>query len=98
MISDNLRSLVAFNSNNTFKGEVRFLNNYQPQTTSMNNYFQEGDAMTLVQTNAYLYGIATFKQNQAENGGAIFSIESEFCIKGNISVAHNIANKNGGDI
>ena len=59
MISDNLRSLVAFNSNITFKGEVRFLNNHQPQMTSMNNYFQEGDAMTLVQTNAHLYGIAT---------------------------------------
>ena len=54
--------------------------------------------MILVQTNAHLDGIATFKYNQAQNGGAIFSIESEFCVKGNISVAHNIANKNGGGI
>ena len=87
-ISDNLRSLVAFNI--TFMGNVRFLSNYQPQTASM---FQEGGALTLVQTNVYLEGISTFKYNHAENGAAIFSIESKFYIKGNVYVANNNANK-----
>ena len=95
-IADNLRSLVAFNSNVTFMGDIRILNNRQPQI-SMNNYFQEGGAMTLIQSNAYFDGISSFEHNQAEeNGGAILSIESKFYVRGNVSVAHNIANGNGG--
>ncbi|MCG8625191.1 MAG: hypothetical protein MJE68_24735, partial [Proteobacteria bacterium] len=97
-IADNSRSLVAFNSNVTFMGDIRILNNHQPQI-SMNNYFQEGGAITLIQSNAYFDGISSFEHNQAaENGGAILSIESKFYVKGNISVAHNIANGNGGGI
>ena len=95
-ISNNLRSLVALNSNITFMGNVRFLNNCQPLATIMNNYFQEGGAATLVQTNAYLDGISSFEHNHAENGGTIFSIESKFYVTGNVSVVHNMANKNGG--
>ena len=34
----------------------------------------------------------------AENGGAIFFIESKFYAKGDVTVAHNMANKNGGGI
>ena len=98
MISYNLRSLVAFNSNITFMGNVTFLNNRQPQITTMNNYFQEGGAATLVQTTAHLDGMSSFDHNHAENGGAIFSIESKFYVKGNVFVAYNIANKNGGGI
>ena len=96
-ISDNLRSLIAFNSNVTFMGNVKFLNNQQPLSVS-GNFLQEGGAMTLVQSRAYLDGTASFEHNHAENGGAIFFVESKFYVKGNVTVAHNIANKNGGGI
>ena len=88
-ISDNLRSLIAFNSNITLMGNV---NNRQPLRIT-GNALQEGGAMTLVQSKAYLDGTASFEHNYAENGGAIFFIGSKFYVKGNVTVAYNIANK-----
>ena len=96
-ISDNLRSLIAFNSNITLLGNVKFLNNRQPLSIT-GNFLQEGGAITLVQSSAYLHGTASFEHNYAENGGAIFFIESKFYVKGDVTVAHNMANKNGGGI
>ena len=96
-ISDNLRSLIAFISNITFMGNVKFLNNRQPLSIT-GNFLQEGGAITLVQSSAYLHGTASFEHNYADNGGAIFFIESKFNAKGNVTVAHNMANKNGGGI
>ena len=96
-ISDNLRSLIAFISNITFMGNVKFLNNQQPLSIT-GNFLQEGGAITLLQSSAYLHGTASFEHNYAENGGAIFLIESKFYVKGDVTVAHNMANKNGGGI
>ena len=96
-ISDNLRSLIAFNSNITLLGNVKFLNNRQPISIT-GNFLQEGGAITLLQSSAYLHGTASFEHNYAENGGAIFFIESKFYVKGDVTVAHNMANKNGGGI
>ena len=94
-ISDNFRSLIAFNSNVTFMGNVKFSNNQQPLSIT-NSYFQEGGAITLVQSSIYLNGISSFEHNYAENGGAIFSTESKFYIQGDVTVAHNMANNGGG--
>ena len=50
-ISNNLGSLVAFNSNITFTGYVTFVNDQPPQTAS--DGFQEGGAITLFQSNVF---------------------------------------------
>ena len=97
MISNNLRSMVAFASNITFKGNVKLSHNQQPQTTT-DNYFQEGGAMTLVQSNLFLDGMCRLEHNHAENGGAILSIEGKFHVTGNVTIAHNTANRDGGGI
>ena len=49
----NLGSLVAFNSNVTFKGYARFVNNQPPQTTTGD--FQEGGAITTSVSKYKLY-------------------------------------------
>ena len=96
-ISNNLRSLIAFNSNITFMGNVKFLNNRQPLTTT-DSYLQEGGAITLVQSSAYLDGTSSFEHNHAENGGAIYLVESKLYMEGNVTISHNVVNKNGGGI
>ena len=97
IISNNIRSLVAVTSNVTFMGSVRFLNNQLSQTTSY-SYMQVGGAVTLIQSNAYFYGSCSFENNHAENGGAILSTDSKLYVTGNVTVAHNTANRNGGGV
>ena len=96
-ISNNIRPLVALSSNITLMGNVRFLNNHIPQSIT-NSYMQEGGAITLVQSNAYLDGSCTFERNHADNGGAILSIDSKIYASGNVTIAHNVANRNGGGV
>ena len=52
--SNNLGSLVAFNSNVTFSGYATFVNN-QPQNGTSRD-FQEGGAFTLFQSNLFFDG------------------------------------------
>ena len=94
-ISNNLRPLVAFNSNITFMGIVKFLNNKQLQTIRV-GFVQEGGAITLVQSNISIDGSGNFENNCAENGGAILLIGSKLDVKGNVAVAHNTARNGGG--
>ena len=51
--SNNLGSLVAFNSNITFTGYATFVNNRPPQTASGD--IQEGGAITLLQSNVFFF-------------------------------------------
>ena len=95
ILSNNIRSLVAFTSNITFMGNVKFSKNQQPQSTTA---LQGGGAITLIQSNIFLDGTCRLEHNHAENGGAIFSIESKLYVKGNVTVAHNTASKHGGGI
>ena len=97
IISNNTRSLVAISSNVTLMGNVRFLNNQLPQSTT-ESYMQEGGAITLVQSNAYLGGNCNFEHNHADNGGAILSINSKIYANGNITIAYNVVNRNGGGV
>ena len=64
--SNNMGSLVAFNSNITLTGLAKFVNNQPPQTASGRRGFQEGGAITLFQSNAFLDGISSLQHNQAE--------------------------------
>ena len=94
--SNNLGSLVIFDSNITFAGYVMFANNHPPQNPSVN--FQEGGAITLFQSNAFFDGTCNFVDNHALNGGAISSTESKFYVSGNATVAQNMATQNGGGV
>ena len=98
-ISNNMRSLVAFFSNITFRGYTRFSHNHDQQTVTVSDdNLQEGGAITLVQSNLFLDGMCMLEHNQAENGGAILSIEGKFHLRGNLIIAHNTASRNGGGI
>ena len=94
--SNNLGSLVAFNSNITLNGHALFVNNQPPQTASGD--FQKGGAITLRQSNAFFYGACNLERNHAENGGAIHSTESKLYVNGYVTIAHNTATGNGGGV
>ena len=94
--SNNLGSLVAFNSNITLNGHALFVNNQPPQTALGD--FQEGGAITLRQSNTFFYGACNLEHNHAENGGAIHSTESKLYVNGYITIAHNTATENGGGV
>jgi hypothetical protein len=98
IFSNNLGSLVAFNSNITLMGyNVTFENN-QPAQNTMRD-FEEGGAVTLFQSNLFFYGInCSFQYNFAENGGAIRSIESKIVVNGQLLIEHNRATRNGGGV
>ena len=50
LFSNNLGSLMAFNSNVNFYGYAKFVNNQPPPTSIVTSgYFQEGGAITLLQ-------------------------------------------------
>ena len=94
--SNNLGSLMAFNSNITFTGYATFVNNTPSQTVSGD--FQEGGAITLLQSNVFIDGVCNLEHNHAENGGAIHSTESKLYVNGDITIAHNTATGNGGGV
>ena len=72
--SNNLGSLVAFNSKITFIGYALFMNN-QPAKTFARD-FQEGGAISPFQSNVFFDGACSFEHNLAENGGAILRANS----------------------
>ena len=94
--TSNLGSLVAFNSNITFTGFTIFVNNQPSQTISGD--FQEGGAITLIQSNVFFYGFCHLEHNHAENGGAIHSTESKVYVNEYVTIAHNTATGNGGGV
>ena len=95
ILSNNLGSLLAFNSNITLMGyNVRFENNQPAQSTMPE--FEEGGAVTLFQSNMFFDGYCYFQYNFANNGGAIRSIESKIVVNGRLSIEHNRASRNGG--
>ena len=87
---------MAFNSNITLVGQVRFVNNQPPQTAT--GGIQEGGAITLFQSNAFLDGVCDLQHNHAKNGGAIYSTESKIYMNGNVTIKRNTAIINGGGI
>ncbi|MCG8621137.1 MAG: hypothetical protein MJE68_03910, partial [Proteobacteria bacterium] len=94
--SNNLGSLVAFNSNINFTGYATFVNNQPSQTVSGD--FQEGGAITPFHSNVFFDGECNLEYNHAENGGAIHSTESKLYVNGDVTIAHNTATGNGGGV
>ena len=94
--SNNLGSLMAFNSNINFTGYATFVNNTRSQNISGD--FQEGGAITLFQSNVFFDGVCNLEHNHAENGGAIHSTDSKLYVNGDVTIAHNTATGNGGGV
>ena len=75
-LSQNLGSLFAFNSHLNFSDCSRFVGGSPQQ--SMVSSFQEGGALTLVQSRLTISGKSTFEGNSAETGGAIAATTVRF--------------------
>ena len=77
ILSNNVGSLVAFNSNVTFIGCVEFVNNHPKQSSTTTDTFQKGSAITPFQSRTYFNGNCNLQYNCAENVGGLFSTESK---------------------
>lgn len=95
-LSQNLGSLFAFNSHLNFSDCSRFVGGSPQQ--SMVSSFQEGGALTLVQSRLTISGKSTFEGNSAETGGAIAATDSEIFLNDEVDIMNNSAYKNGGGI
>ena len=98
LMTNNVGSFFAFNSNISFSGCMVFLNCSSPEDTTAN--FKEGGALSLYQTTLNLQGRSRFENNHAEVGGAIVGTESEIFVKDSAEVViiNNTANTSGGGI
>ena len=80
----NLGSLHIFkNSNLTFSGYTRFRHCYSTEPLdrmitegSLSQVYQEGGAITSIQSNVIFTGVISLSNNQARRGGAVLAIES----------------------
>ena len=95
--SNNLGSLVAFNSNITFVSYAIFVNNHPQKTINTSDDFH-GGAITLYHSNIFFNGECILECNHAENGGAIYSIESKLYVNGNVTIKHNKVSRSGGGV
>ena len=98
ILSNNIGSLVAFNSHVIIMGSVEFVNNQRNQSNSTTATFKEGGAITLFQSNLLVYGNCSLQYNHAENGGGLLSIESKVYVRGVVTITHNSATRNGGGV
>ena len=80
--SNNVGSILMFNSNITFSGFAKFVNNQPSKITT--DDFKSGGALALFQSNVFFDGVCYFEHNHAGNGGAIHSTESKFYVNGNV--------------
>ena len=96
VMSQNLGSFLAFNSNITFSGCTKFVNCSPPQNTSAN--FKEGGALTLFQSTLTFQGMCRLENNHAEIGGAIVGTESKLYLNDEVTITNNKAAKSGGGL
>ena len=103
----NLGSLYIFkNSNLTFSGYTRFKNCTEPLNGMvtegpLSQVYQEGGAITSIQSNVIFTGVTSLSNNQASSGGAILAIESSImmALYSLTIIANNTAiNGSGGGI
>ena len=79
LVTHNIGSFFAFNSNITLSGCATIKNSSLPKNTTA--HFKEGGGLTLYQTALYFLGESHFENNHAEFGGAIVGIECEIIPK-----------------
>ena len=94
IFSSNVGSLMALNGKITFSGYATFVNN-RPNPSQT---FQEGGAITIIQSDVSFDGQCTLEGNRAMYGGAIHSTGSRLYVNGNVTIAWNTATGNGGGL
>ena len=99
VLKNNIGSLVFLFSNASFQDRT-YLINETSYSVAYNNTlnFQEGGAITTVQSNIVIEGICSLVYNHAKNGGAIQSIASELLLYGIVLLKNNTAAETGGGI
>ena len=98
VISNNIGSLLVYNSNITFTGKTVFQNCSPVQENSSMANFEEGGAITLYQSNVFFEGKCRVEHNEARNGGAMLVTESKVFISGQTLIANNKALIHGGGV
>ena len=94
---NNSGSFIAHYSSVTFKSFTSFSGGFPLKTNEIILY-QEGGAITGFQSNIFLEGKCTFKNNRAENGGAIYTTQSKVNVLGRVYLRNNSATGSGGGI
>ena len=85
---NNSGSFIAHYSSVTFKSFTSFIGGFPLKTNEIILY-QEGGAITGFQSNIFLEGKCMFKNNHAENGGAIYITQSKVNVLGRVYLRNN---------
>ena len=80
----------AFNTSIVIHGFLTVSNNSAPAARY--------GPLTLFQSNVMCFGLAIFKGNEAETGGAIYSSETEIDVIGEMTILNNRARSSGGGV
>ena len=108
----NSGSLLAHDSNITFKGVTTFASGEQPVSVDLCIYRsfgvpshsklqldgKEGGSITAFQSTVVLNGYSHFVNNRAPFGGAIYASYSEIRVHGKAVIENNTATENGGGV
>ena len=68
------------------------------ESVQLTGKFEEGGAITAIQSNVVFDGECKLSDNQARNGGAIRSVKSTINVIGELTIANNSAAESGGGI
>ena len=98
LYSNNVGSLLVFNSKVAFTGNSDFVKNDHPALESNVTVtgIEEGGTLTTFQSEIFFDGTCTLMQNRAKKGGAIHAIESKLYVNGEVIIANNTAMETGG--
>lgn len=106
--SNNIGSLLMFNSRAIFSGLTNLNNNHIYGVLKYNNNMSftdsvlgsvdEGGALTAVQSEIHFDGTCIMTGNSAKNGGAIHAVQSKLQVYGKVTVYSNIAEDCGGGV
>ena len=92
-LADNQGSIFALFSNITFNEVVIF------HSPKRNRYtYEDGGAITVVQSKIIFEGTCSLIKNYAKKGGAIHAVESKIHMHGKTTIANNAAREFGGGI
>ena len=95
-VTENIGSVLIYNSAVNFTTLAQFINCSMPASTSI--LFQEGGAVTIFQSQVEIYGKCLFLQNSAKHGGAMHVSDSKINVYGELNVSLNRAEISGGGI
>ena len=95
-LSDNIGSIVAILSNVTFTNYVTVMSGKVSKSPVPLSKFEEGGAITAIQSNVVFDGECRLCDNQARIGGAIRSVKSTISVYGKVMIENNTATESGG--